>query len=1235
MPCCRSGHGGRLLLTVRGPGNESREPAICFARNYFENDFEMNAIANISRQAIRVASRMGWKLAVLVAGGVSMAGFAADFTTEQWCVAEIPLTSSVNYADPFDDVDATATFTGPGGAVIVRPAFWDGTNTWRVRFAPTVVGQWSMTTACTDPSNRGLQGVTRTIQCNAYTGPYPIYQHGFLKVSPNGRYFVYADGTPFFYLGDTHWLYIHERFPTSNIPGVASEFQYTVDKRVAQGFTVFQSEAIHIPQGGIHTNADEEPYAVLTNGFSAADLPGFWNIDQKFACIASNGLVHANGFITWAADPATFPAVFTTNYMAKLGRYWAARYGAYPVLWTTAQELDPNMYGLYGTNTIHLWYAGAEAVATNDAYAQPLGVHLQANGSGINSPADSWWGNLPYHKWWPMQLQGEIDGTILPYVESFWTNVPTQPIVLYESPYEDFWTTTDGARNDGYKAFQWGMCGYGYGANGIWNDLYEYADDDWGTAYYMPGYYLRWYDGANLPGAGQLTYLKNFYTALDWWNLTPRFNDPAWGSFVDPNESLLSSESNITYVVYFFGSGPNTGTLKGMASGLSYDASWFNPLTGVYTDLGGITPTNGQWAAPAKPTSEDWVLLVQQNPGVFFPSPANGTAVSLPLSQVAWTGNGALSNLSYAVYFGSAADYDPTQPFGNLACITPAGGTTHPFAALPGPLQPGTTYYWLLAVTNAAAGTSYLYTWDFTIAATATNGPVAVGNPSFETPLPGGVGGGWAQIGSPWVTEGTSPYQQNCLTPSADAHFTSPCPGGGVWYALINGNTISLSQDLLTPVIAGSTFSLTFYGGRGQASSSTAGGGVFNAAFLVGSKAYSMTVNTALLANDTWQSYTLTRTITNSGDLSLQFNAVSGNPWLDNITISNSSAAPAPGLSITVTNPADGQAFLTGSSIRAAATVANGTGPYGVTYYTNAVGATPTVAGTAFSAPYSMGLGALAPGTYQVCATVADSASGTATSFTHGFTVASTMAIPVSNRNFETTGDQSEGWASIAADWSPFEISQYQENNLNSFPGQHFTTISPGGGDWYALINGNTVSITQDLLATVKVGDTLSLTFYGGRGREGSSTADGGIFTAAFLVGSTPYSTQVDTTILANNTWQSYTLTQVITNSGDLSLRFSAVSGDPWLDNLSNVAVTPALPVPPVLATPTVAGGHLVVTGAGGTPGAGYTWLSTTNLSAPIIWTTNITGTLDGAGAFSNSISVSTIPVSFFRLRLP
>jgi hypothetical protein len=79
-------------------------------------------------------------------------------------------------------------------------------------------------------------------------------------------------------------------------------------------------------------------------------------------------------------------------------------------------------------------------------------------------------------------------------------------------------------------------------------------------------------------------------------------------------------------------------------------------------------------------------------------------------------------------------------------------------------------------------------------------------------------------------------------------------------------------------------------------------------------------------------------------------------------------------------------------------------------------------------------------------------------------------------------------------------------------------------------------------------------------------------------------------------------------------------------------------PMAPTLGAPRVSGGNLILTGTGGTPpGAGYTWLTATNLTTPLTnWTVSATGTLDGTGSLSNAIPFSTTnPASFFRLRLP
>ena len=126
----------------------------------------------------------------------------------------------------------------------------------------------------------------------------------------------------------------------------------------------------------------------------------------------------------------------------------------------------------------------------------------------------------------------------------------------------------------------------------------------------------------------------------------------------------------------------------------------------------------------------------------------------------------------------------------------------------------------------------------------------------------------------------------------------------------------------------------------------------------------------------------------------------------------------------------------------------------------------------------------------------------------------------------------------------------------------------------------------------------------------------------------------------AQNTWQDYTVTFTTgpSVSGDLTVELSVLGNGTTIQaDFDNVRLTTTpVVIAPTLGVPKVSGGNLILTGTAGTPNSGYTWLTTTNLSAPIIWTTNRTGTLDGTGSFSNAIPIdASKPASFFRLRTP
>src|SRR5437016_205477 len=78
----------------------------------------------------------------------------------QNCATEWSYTSGKRYADPFNEVELDVIFTTPAGENHRVPAFWAGGLTWRVRYAPPAVGQYSCRTVCSDVSNADLHNRT-------------------------------------------------------------------------------------------------------------------------------------------------------------------------------------------------------------------------------------------------------------------------------------------------------------------------------------------------------------------------------------------------------------------------------------------------------------------------------------------------------------------------------------------------------------------------------------------------------------------------------------------------------------------------------------------------------------------------------------------------------------------------------------------------------------------------------------------------------------------------------------------------------------------------------------------------------------------------------------------------------------------------------------------------------------------------------------------------------------------
>ena len=563
-----------------------------------------------------------------------------DVIGTMWQVTELSFNSTKKYVATKGEqgkVVFDCVFTHRDtGETITRPGFWDGGDVFKIRFAPTLHGVWDYETKC--ESDADLNGHTGSIGANAYKGDLEIYRRGFIKVDPEKKYFMFNDGTPFFYLGDTHWGMLNEEFDEAgkfagNLQ-TDSHFKYIVDKRVEQGFTVYQSEPIGAK------------FDLLDGKIDRLDVEGFQHADQYFQYIAEKGLVHANAQFFFP----TYGYQLGHNYKAleEFSRYWVARFGAYPVMWTLAQEIDNDFYAgrgdqTYFTHENNPWVKVAEYMNKYDSYDHPLSGHQEGAGrtsvtgapshvldrtnDGKSAFLDEDVTARTGHNWWASQWGVDFENpeTHFEIAKDYWQSYKVG--VMYEGKYCYLWTKDFGSRAQGWIAYLNGCFGYGYGAQDMWNYMSDYSTEKQTSDGYevvtVKDKQMKWSTSIELPSGYQVGYMKEFFQQIEWWKLVPDFDS---NTYFTPEKGgahySAATIGNDVYVVYLFSKDSYTGYLNNMDGDATYTMKWFNPRTNEYILIGEEVAPNivGSDGNPAymldgRPdrSAEDWVVLAIKN----------------------------------------------------------------------------------------------------------------------------------------------------------------------------------------------------------------------------------------------------------------------------------------------------------------------------------------------------------------------------------------------------------------------------------------------------------------------------------------------------------------------------------------------------------------------------------------------------------------------------------------------
>lgn len=537
-------------------------------------------------------------------------------SVECWNAAEITFCADSEYSEraAFYEVRVDVDFVSPCGTTLRIPAFWDGGNVWRVRFAPTETGEWKYVSHCNFSTDSGLSGQSGALNCVPYSGACEIYRHGFVTTRDGLKYFIYADGTPFFYLGDTHWGMMKEEFdePGPHVGSVKtdSHFKYVVNRRAEQGFTVFQSEPIGTT-------------VRYSDGIDGEDVKGFQNMDRYFQHIARVGLVHANAQFFYPSE--MIPIQNDDAFLELISRYWVARYSAYPVLWTLGQETDFNFYKKFPDENPYLKIC--HWIHTYDAYHHPITAHMENAGSttrsGINGTHASLFQNAPGHTWYAVQWSRRFNTPMNWSVpKDFWNDGKGKVSILYESLYCNLWTKDFGARAEGWLAFLNGMYGYGYGAADLWlykstYDMQSTSNNDGISSVTPTDKGMYWSEALELDSARQAGYMKAFLEAHSWWKLIPEFasEKPFFRSASESVFYMAAQDLEGLYVLYFYSTPQETGSMQMLTPSAKYILTWFNPRTGETLSDSAVrtlSQPDGTLVLPQKPDENDWVLTVQK-----------------------------------------------------------------------------------------------------------------------------------------------------------------------------------------------------------------------------------------------------------------------------------------------------------------------------------------------------------------------------------------------------------------------------------------------------------------------------------------------------------------------------------------------------------------------------------------------------------------------------------------------
>ncbi|MDZ7369773.1 MAG: DUF4038 domain-containing protein, partial [candidate division KSB1 bacterium] len=449
---------------------------------------------------------------------------------EKYGIFEVPIIVKGLSGNKYTAYRLRGVFKGPTKTVEID-GFWNGGDIWKVRMAPTEVGQWTYT-------------ISGSIPQFSKTGSFTVVdsnRKGFIRQNPQYPYtFMWDDGTPWLWKGETCWRAFTQLFP------LEGRYKYYIDLRASQGYNAVQSIVVSYINGdAFWANEGGTAFELTSTGKNYDKInPAYFEwIDRRIEYANAKGIVPVI-FFTWAQELVKFSDDQFRGYI----KYLVARWAAYNVIWCVSGEYTEAIEEGKRTRSQFIDYGNI--IYNSDPYKHIITLHP---GGGKTSSEFVW------EKWFGCSMQQ--------WSLNFHQNIlndrakAAKPVVNGEYAYADYHDNED-CRRGAWEIFTAG----GFFTAGFYH---TYAPDKGG-----------WDPEANMQQQLELMWAMAFMEKTQWWKMSP--NDAL------VNNGYCLADPGNEYVVYSRNGGPVTINLSAVKGTL--DMQWMNPKTNEHSS---ITKVNG------------------------------------------------------------------------------------------------------------------------------------------------------------------------------------------------------------------------------------------------------------------------------------------------------------------------------------------------------------------------------------------------------------------------------------------------------------------------------------------------------------------------------------------------------------------------------------------------------------------------------------------------------------------